>query len=134
MGHLMVKISPCGFCNFETLKLKKMKKVLSIALLLAAVVFASNAATKTSIKVSDLSKAISNDISKNYAGYTVKEAYKVDTNGVISYEVKVQKANDELTLLYDKDGKFIKKVPATSTPSKTTASGAAKSPQASPKK
>ena len=86
-----------------------MKRVLSIALVLVAMVVSANAATKTSIKISDLSKEIREDISKNYPAYTIKEAYRVDTNGILSYEVIIQQANNRWELYYDNHGKFLRK-------------------------
>ncbi|HEX3008309.1 MAG TPA: hypothetical protein VHO90_11925 [Bacteroidales bacterium] len=91
-----------------------MKRVLSISMVLVAFVCTINAATKTSLKASDLLPAISNDIAKNYTGYAIKEAFKVDTKGVITYEVLIQKGKDQLTLFYRENGTFIRKAPVAS--------------------
>lgn len=86
-----------------------MKKNLLLTMVMVALVTAIIASTKTSIKPSDLPKAVTEDISKNYSGYSIKEAFKVENKGVTQFEVLVQKANNKLVLIYDKEGKFVKK-------------------------
>ena len=97
-----------------------MKKVLVVFVLIMAVL-AVNAQTtvttttkvtavRTTVLVADLQKAITDNIAQDYVGYTIKEATKVVDNDVVTYEVVVVK--DETTtetLVYDTDGKFIKK-------------------------
>ena len=61
------------------------------------------------MSVDDLSKTITKQIAKSYAGYKTLEAYKIDTKGVITYEVIVEKAPTKLDLYYDADGKFLRK-------------------------
>jgi hypothetical protein len=85
-----------------------MKKLLLVAFFGLAVLFA-NAQTRTEIKVSDINKAITENVAKNHAGFAVKDAYKVETNGVITYEVKIAKGNENEMLVFDKDYKFLKK-------------------------
>ncbi len=69
-------------------------------------------ATRTTIMVGDLQKAITDNIAKDYAGYTIKEATSVTKDGVVKYEVVIAKDMTTETLVYDKDGKFLKKLPA----------------------
>ena len=96
-----------------------MKKVVFVFVLIMAVL-AVNAQTttptttkdapvRTTVVVADLNKAIADNIAKDYAGYTVKEASSVTTNGVVTYEAVVVKGTTTETLVYDKDGKFLKK-------------------------
>jgi hypothetical protein len=73
-----------------------------------------NAQTKTVVKTADLPKAITENVAKDYAGFTIKEATKVVTNNVITFDVVVVKGTTSETLVYDKDGKFVKKVTAKS--------------------
>jgi hypothetical protein len=86
-----------------------MKKFLLSTLVLVAFALAMNATTKTSIKTSDLPKAASEDISKNYSSFSIKEAFRIENKGITQFEVILQKANEKLVLSYEKDGKFIKK-------------------------
>lgn len=79
-----------------------------VAVFAFAVLFV-NAQNRTEIKVGDLNKAITENIAKDHVGFTVKDAYKAENKGVVTYEVKVVKGNEESILVYDKDGKFIKK-------------------------
>jgi uncharacterized membrane protein len=66
---------------------------------------------KTTIKVSDLPKSITDNIAKDYAGYTIKEATTHTKENVVTYHVVVVKGTTTETLVYDKDGKFVKLVP-----------------------
>ena len=67
--------------------------------------------TKVQVKASDLPKAVTADITKNHAGYTVKEATKVTENKVVTYDVMITKGTVSETLVYDKDGKFLRIMP-----------------------
>lgn len=67
-------------------------------------------ATKTTIKVADLQKAITDNIAKDYAGYTIKEATTVTANSTVTYHVVIVNGTMTETLVYDKDGNFVKKM------------------------
>jgi hypothetical protein len=69
----------------------------------------TNAPVKTSMKVEELMKGITKHISKNYKDFKPVEAYKIDTKGVTSYEVIIEKDSNRQDIYYDKDGKFIRK-------------------------
>jgi len=64
--------------------------------------------TRMSMAVKDVESDISKYIKKNYEGFTLKEAYKYDE----VYVTKVVKGADTEILLFDKDGKFEKKIAA----------------------
>ena len=64
---------------------------------------------KTEIKVADLKKEITDNIAKDYAGFKVEKAFKNDNNGVTTFNVLIAKDNEKMMLVYDKDGKFVKK-------------------------
>jgi len=95
-----------------------MKKVLSILVLMMSVLVINAQTTKTTetkeksvhttIKVSDLQKAITDNIAKDYAGFTIKEATCVTKNNIVTYHVVIVKDATTETLVYDKDGKFVK--------------------------
>ena len=97
-----------------------MKKLLFVAvLIMAALVVNAQAtkapvtqakATRTVVKVADLQKAITDNIAKDYVGFTIKEAASVTANNVVTFEVVIVKGTTTETLVYDKDGKFVKKV------------------------
>ncbi len=98
-----------------------MKKVVVVFVLIMAVL-AINAQTtpttvtkelpvRTTVMVADLQKAITDNIAKDYVGYTIKEASSVTSNGIVTFEVVVVKGTTTETLVYDKEGKFIKKLP-----------------------
>jgi hypothetical protein len=98
-----------------------MKKVLVVLVLIMAVL-AVNAQTtipattkelpvRTTVMVADLQKTITDNIAKDYVGYTIKEASSVTSNGIVTYEVVVVKETTTETLVYDNEGKFVKKLP-----------------------
>jgi hypothetical protein len=63
------------------------------------------------VVVADLQKPITDNIAKDFVGYTIKEATCVTENATITYEVVVVKGTAAETLVYDKDGSFVKKLP-----------------------
>jgi hypothetical protein len=101
-----------------------MKKVLFVLVIMLSVL-AVNAqtakttapkakSTKTTVQVADLPKAIADNVAKDYAGFSIKEASSTTANNALTYHVVVTKGTTTETLVYDKDGKFVKKVgPAT---------------------
>lgn len=117
-----------------------MKKLLFIAVLMMAALVVNAQATKsavanakpmrTPVKVADLQKAITDNVAKDYAGFTIKQATSVTTNNVVTYDVVITKGTTTETLVYDKDGKFVKKVTqkVSAPPQKTAA------PATAPKK
>jgi replication initiation and membrane attachment protein DnaB len=102
--------------------MKTLKKIALIITMVIGVSTLVNAQTKTPVKVADLQKSITDHIAKNYAGYAIKDAYKVETNKVITYEVDAAKAAQTVCLSYDNMGMFLKVITpkTTNTPTKTT--------------
>ena len=96
-----------------------MKKVLFVlVLIMAALVVNAQTTTTTQVKptttvvkIADLPKAITDNIAKDYAGFTIKEASCTNTNNVLTYDVVIVKGTTTHTLVYDKDGKFVKMMP-----------------------
>ena len=86
-----------------------MKKVLFVMVLVMAALVVNAQTTRTAVKVADLQKAITDNVAKDYVGFTVKNAVKVTTNNVVTFEVVITKGTTTETLVYDKDGKFVKK-------------------------
>jgi hypothetical protein len=102
-----------------------MKKIVfMLAFVMCMVVI--NAQTRTAVKVNDLPKAITENLSSQHQGWNASEAFKLDTKGVMTYEVIAKKGTSETTLVYDKDGKYLKMEPkkmasmSTTTKSTTT--------------
>ncbi|MGB9745501.1 MAG: hypothetical protein ACPLXM_01035 [Bacteroidales bacterium] len=88
-----------------------MKKAIFImALILSGAIM--NAQTKTVVKTDDLLAPIKEYVAKNYVGFTIKEASKVEANAMVTYEVVIEKGAMKHTLVFDKDGKFVKQVAA----------------------
>jgi len=87
-----------------------MKKLL-IALVLVMGAIVVNAQT-TPVKVADLQKSITDNIAKDYVGFTIKDATKVVEKNVVTYNVVITKGTTQETLCYDSTGKFLKKMGA----------------------
>jgi hypothetical protein len=111
------------FWCVNQLKLNAMKKLILIsAILLSAVVMnaqvqsptAKNNNAPVSIKISELPKAITDNIAKSYIGYAIKEAFALKQEGKTDYRVIINKGTINETLLYDAQGNFIKKMEANS--------------------
>ncbi len=67
--------------------------------------------TEQEIKVSVLPKTVTDYIAKNYAGQKIAEAAKItDAAGKMMYEAEVKKGKEEMDLLFDASGNFIKSV------------------------
>jgi hypothetical protein len=69
-------------------------------------------AQRTPVKIVDLQKSITDNIAKDYVGFTIKDATKVVDKDVVTYEVVVVKGTTQETLSYDDTGKFLKKMGA----------------------
>ena len=87
-----------------------MKKLLFVMVLLMGALVVN--AQKTPVKVADLQKSITDNIAKDYVGFTIKDATKVVENNVVTYDVVVVKGTTQETLCYDNTGKFLKKMGA----------------------
>jgi hypothetical protein len=95
-----------------------MKKALSVLVLLMAVLVVSaqtttttNAkSTKVSVKVTELQKSITDNVAKDFPGFTIKEAFSITKGSDVTYEVVIEKGTVMETLVYDKEGKFVKKL------------------------
>jgi hypothetical protein len=90
-----------------------MKTLMTILALLVGTTIGVNAQTKTMVKIADLPKAISENLTMQHKDWTPAEAFKVDTKGVITYEVLAKKGTNEVKLFYDNNGKFAKSEPVT---------------------
>ena len=64
----------------------------------------------TSVRVADLPKSITDYIAKDHPGYTVKEASSVTGKNGLNYQVIIAKGTETESLLFDKDGTFLKKL------------------------
>lgn len=66
--------------------------------------------TETEIKKADLPQAVQAAIAKEFAGYKVEEAEKVETvNDGMQYEVALEKGESNYEVLFSADGKVLKK-------------------------
>jgi hypothetical protein len=112
-----------------------MKKItiLLAVLLISACAFAQKA---TEIQVSKLPKATTDYISDNLPGAKITKASKVEDKGVLTYSVDIDVKGHKHVLIFDKDGKFLKKGDAlidSTTPKSTPASKPAQKTTTDPK-
>jgi hypothetical protein len=85
-----------------------MKKLMFVMVLVMTALVVN--AQRTPVKVADLQKSITDNITKNYAGFIIKDATKVAENNVVKFEVAITKGSTSETLIFDKDGKFLNKL------------------------
>lgn len=64
---------------------------------------------RTPVKVADLPKAITDNVAKDYSGFTIKDASSVTANNSTTYHVDIMKGSTSETLVYDSNGKLLKK-------------------------
>ena len=57
-----------------------------------------------------LPKAILESIAKDYPGYEIEEAAKIETDGKVTYEAEVEKGEKSTDLIFDADGKLLKTI------------------------
>jgi hypothetical protein len=57
--------------------------------------------TETEIKSSELPIEVRNSVSKDYSGYKITEAAKIESNGIITFETEVTRGKDKKDLIYD---------------------------------
>jgi len=67
---------------------------------------------RTAVMVADLQKPITDNIAKDYVGYTIKEAASVTADSIVTYHVVIVKGTTTETLIFDKAGVFVKKLPS----------------------
>jgi hypothetical protein len=95
-----------------------MKKVFFVLVLMMSVVVMNAQTAKTTtpvaksthaaFSVADLPKAVTDNIAKDYPGFTVKDAKTKTAKSGLEYVVAVVKGTESKTLLFDKAGKFLK--------------------------
>jgi hypothetical protein len=67
--------------------------------------------TKSMIKTTELEKPIQENLSSQFKGWTPTQAYKLDSKGVISYEVLIKKESKEMRVYYNNLGKYLREEP-----------------------
>jgi len=68
-----------------------------------------SAQTKTEVRNKDLQPVISSYLNKNFTGYTIGKIFKVESKGIITYEVCLSKEKSHQKITFDKDGNFLRK-------------------------
>jgi hypothetical protein len=111
--HVFFRISSdCGH-SFDSSYLKQniMKKIASVLVLALTVVAFVNAQSKVEVKSNDLPKTITQNITKDYTGFAIENAFKVTNNNESTYEVVVKKGMEKEKLVYNSNGNFLRKEP-----------------------
>jgi hypothetical protein len=60
--------------------------------------------TEIEIKVADLPAVIKNSVSKDYPGYKITEAAKIESKGIVTWEAEVTRGKDKMDVIYDEQG------------------------------
>jgi hypothetical protein len=66
--------------------------------------------TEREIKKSELPSAIHDLLKKDYAAFEIEETAKIESKGEITYEVEVEKGKQAFDLIFDVNGKLLKKL------------------------
>ena len=64
---------------------------------------------ETEIKESELPQAVKATLAKDFAGYKIDEVEKAEAKGAISYEMEAKKDKAEFEIVFDSNGKLLKK-------------------------
>jgi hypothetical protein len=79
-------------------------------LLISFVFFVAASGQKMSeVKIKDLPKSIEKYVNDNLPGGSIYKAVKVDTKGIMTYDVAIDTHGHKNILVFDKNGKFLKK-------------------------
>ncbi len=89
----------------ELLKEKKMKTTVSFLIMIAFMIGIAQGQEKTTLSVKDLNSNIEKYIKKNYKDFKTTGAFKHDA----FYEMLVKKGDVSEMLIFDANGKFLKK-------------------------
>lgn len=82
-----------------------MKKIilLSIAIIVGQTLFSQ---TRTELVPRDLPSAVNEYVKGKMHGFTISKSFKVDSKGIITYNVLVKKGDETQVLIFNKDGIF----------------------------
>jgi len=65
---------------------------------------------ETEIEVGAMPTAVRNSLTREYANYKVREAAKIVSENVTTYEAEMKKGKESFDLIFSADGKLLKKV------------------------
>ena len=65
--------------------------------------------TEVEISKTELPPPVLEVLKKDFAGYKIEEAAKITANNVVSYEAEVEKGEQSFELIFDPQGKILKK-------------------------
>lgn len=65
---------------------------------------------ETEIETKNLPAAVKNSLSKDYAGYQIKEAAKIIAENVTTYEAEVKRGKQSFDLVFSEDGRLLNKM------------------------
>lgn len=66
--------------------------------------------TEHEIDKNELPDAVLKALIRDYKGYKIEEAARIESNGIFTYEAEVEKSEQTLDLIFDAQGKLLKKV------------------------
>ncbi len=66
--------------------------------------------TEREISKHELPKAVLEILKKDYADFVIEETARIDTKGVVTYETEIDKAEQSFDLIFDVNGKLLKKI------------------------
>jgi hypothetical protein len=84
----------------------KRKIFIFVALIIATLLFSQ---TRTEVIIRNLPSSIPEYVKAKMQAFTISKAFKVDSKGVITYDILVIKGSEKQVLIFDRNGNFIKK-------------------------
>lgn len=66
--------------------------------------------TEYEIDKKELPTAVLEALKRDYKDYKIEEAARIESNGILTYEAEVEKAEQTFDLIFDAQGKLLKKV------------------------
>jgi hypothetical protein len=77
-----------------------------VAIIIAILVYSL---TRTEVIIRNLPAPITEYVKTKMQAFAISKAFKVDSKGVITFEILVVKGSEKQVLIFDRNGKFLKK-------------------------
>lgn len=107
MKKIMLSAAVLAFAGMATVNAETVKTPVASAIVM-------NVQDKTPVKAEDLPDAIKTALAgDDYAGWTVKEAFAVQTGGAVTYEISLQKGDENRVVSLNEAGEAAEAASAT---------------------
>jgi len=115
MKKIMLSAAVLAFAGMATVNAATIKTSVASAIVM-------NLQDKTPVNAEDLPDAVKGALAgDDYEGWTVKEAFAVQSGGVNTYEISLQKGDENRVVTLNEAGEAAEAAPATETPAEQAA-------------